>query len=789
MTTLYKKFGGTGLLIVAVAMSGDAAHAQNNESAGPSTVLEEVFVSARKTEEAAQDLPISLTALSGLEVENKVVLDVQDLQNVVPGLNVSTNSQGGAPIFAIRGNATQNNIEGGVVVYFNEVPVDSTFIIAKGFYDIASVEVLKGPQGTQFGANTTGGTISVRPTKPTDEFEGFIEAGYGDYDRRELTGMINIPVNDMTKFRFAGNSVKRDGYVNNELHGGVRDKRYFSDDYYSFRASMRMEGENWTSDLIYDYFREDDQRNPHVPVVFSSTSVPGSSPADFGERLGKRGKVYVGPNPSGQISRSGLDIKLKGIQHVLTIDFNDNFSLRNVVGYRDDFEEGGDNSGGTSLYLVEVLTRYWREQWTEDLTLRFNALDNRLRFDVGAFYKDATRDRGVVAAVVQNIMLATTGLPLAVNIRNYQTRKFESKSVYANFDFDATERVNLFAGYRYNWDEGSLNFSSTNIVGLPDVGEDFFPDESNPCHPPSLGGFAEVDLDNCIGRNEDKWTEASWTAGANFQLAEDTLTYAKVSHGYIAGGFNPGLREVPSFEPETTLQYEVGLKSEWEIGGRPLRTNIAVFFGEIEDKQTRHNTNYDDGGSAGAVLNAAKQDIEGLDLEVQFSPVDGLTLDARYTYLDAEFKEFSFPATGGNGDGMTGVTLTPARDLSGESPAEIPNHQLSIGANYLFPTDPNLGDINLSLSTYYSDDMLTRNTDNTGEFGKRFITLDSYWTTSASLSWDQIGGSSFGARLWIQNIFDEEIENFRDVQFPTFGYGSVKYGAPRVYGASLRYSF
>ena len=773
------------LLCIAAATFPHPAIAQQSDASGAK--FDDIIVTARKTGEAEQSLPITIAAFSGEELTNKVVLNIQDMQSVVPGLNVSTNYQGDAPTFAIRGTATANLVDGGVAVYFGDVPVVSTITIANAFYDIASVEILKGPQGTQFGTNTTGGTITVRPNSPSDEFEGYIKAGYGKFKRREFEGMINLPASDVLKFRLAGNLVKRDGFVRNPIAEGTIPHRFWDEDHYSFRASMRMETDMITSDIVFDYYRSDETGIPNIPVLFTD---PGgnaaANPANLGAQLGARRTVFVGPDPSGSQREYFIDAKLWGVQHVLNVEVSDSVSLRNVVGYRKDFNDASQNNGGTSLALINVLTRDWKDQWIDDLTLRFNLLGGRLHANIGAFHLEGKRNQGIVANAGQGAFLAATGLPLVANIRVFSSRKLKSQALYGNIDFDLTDRLTVVGGARYNWDSGRLRFSSTQAFGLPDVGDNFRPDAANPCNPAALAGFPaeDRDLSNCFGRRAGKWSAASWNVGVNYHLNPRALLYAKVSHGYLAGGFNTTIREIPTFEPEKNTQFEAGAKADWLLGGRPIRTNIAGYYGKIRNKQVVQNTNYDDGGSGNGVFNAAKETVYGTDFEIQFSPFEGMTLEGNYSYIHAEFDEFSFPAIGG-----PGPTLTPAQDLSGNTPARVPKHQVNIGASYALPLPPGTGQVTATLSAYGTSGYPVFDIDRTLDFGPEFNTIDSYWLINASLKWEELLGSPVSAHFWVQNLFDKQYAVGKDPQFSTFGYANVRFGAPRTFGVTGTFEF
>ena len=773
-------------LVLAVALLACSATHPTWAQEG-AAMLEEVVVTARKQQEVAQDLPITITALSGAQLNNEVVLDVRDLQAAVPGLQVSTSNQASFPIFAIRGSETQNNVDGAVGVYFGDVPVITTTTVANSFYDIASVEVLKGPQGTQFGANSTGGTISVRPNMPTDEFEGHLKVGYGDYDRQEYEGVMNVPVTDVIKFRFAGDYVKRDGYIDNKSGGGNIPDEFWDEDHYSLRGIMRIETERLTNDIIADYYNANELFYLPIPVLFTDAQgFPGSNPENYGDRVGTPDTVYLAPNLTGLDRPLDTDTKLWGIQNVLNFEINDHWSVRNVTGYRDDKRDASERSGPTSVHTITVLTSDDNDRVVNDLTIKYTGFDDRFRAALGYYYQNDNRNQGVVATAAQNILDQLAGAPITQNIRIWNERENTFKAVYTNAEYDLTERLTISGGYRYNDDEVSLDYTPSGGIGLPDMGSNFQPGDTAACNLLELQYYENVDYEKCTGyRSADFGGQDSWNAAISYQVNDDTLTYAKAGKGYIAGGVNNNLREVPSFDPETQTQYEIGFKSDWELGGRLIRTNIAVYYGEIDDKQIVQNASYDDQQAANGVINAAKETVKGVDADITYLPLDGLTLRLSYSYIDAEFDEFQFPGLGG----PDGPSYVPPQDLSNETPARVPENQFNGTVTYELPIDQRYGIVSTTLSSYYTDSTRVRNTDITGIYGPSYITLDDYWLFNASISWEQIFDSNFTAQLWARNIADKEYANSKDAQFNTFGYATTRYGAPRTYGVNVTYYF
>lgn len=779
------------LTTIAAISAVDPALAQKASPGASSDQLDDIVVTARKIAESSQSLPITVNALDSKDIARKVVLNVQDLQLVTPGLTISNNATGGSPVFAIRGTATEIGIDGGVALYFNDVPLISTVGMVNAFYDVSTVEVLKGPQGTQFGTNTTGGTITVRTNLPTKDVEGYLKAGYGNYNRRELEGVVNLPVNDVLSFRVAGNYVKRDGYVNNPVGAGAVPDRLSNENHYSLRGTMLMRSGPVESVLIVDYYNRDEAQPGYVPLAFGPSAL-GVNPALLGGRTGNRSTVYMGPNPSGIQTPSFGKSDLYGVQHRVNIDVSDNLTFRNVIGFRHDNNTTSEEPSGTALYIVNVYNNTKIDQWNDDVTLRYSALENRLRLSLGGYISLQDKTQGINVNAVQSLYEAFFGAPLVTAIRNYERHKINSKAVYFNGEFDITRTLGISGGVRYNWDHVSSRVSASQANGiLPIVGPKFLPDAAVPCTALALAGYADKNLDLCFARRAKSFKAPSWNIVLTNKFSRDVLAYIKASHGYLAGGTNFTIREVPFFEPETTTMFEGGLKADWRLGGRPVRTNVAVYYGRTTNKQVNYNANYDDGFSAYGVFNAAKLEVYGLDLEARYSPLPHLTLDGSYNYIHAEFKDFRFPAVGGNGDGKTGATLVPAVDLSGATPAQTPKHQVNAAITYEWPVDPKSGVLSTTISGYYTSTISQTNVfaPYNASFGQKYNELKGYFLASASLNWKHVLGSPVSGQLWVRNIFDKEYITFQNAQFQAFGFSTALFGAPRTFGASATIEF
>lgn len=773
--------------------AGQAAQTQDAESG-----FGDIIVTARKVGEASQSLPISVTAFNAEELENRVVLSAQDLQAITPGLTVSNNLTGGVPVFAIRGTSTELGIDGGVAVYFNDVPLISTVGIMNSFYDVSTIEVLKGPQGTQFGTNTTGGTISVRSNLPTEEFEGSVKAGYGNFNRREFEGMINIPVNDVVGFRFAGNYVKRDGYLKNPDNAGILPKDFQDENHYSLRGTMSIDAGSLQNVLIADYYNRDEAPYAAVPVRFVRSSL-GIYLPDLGAQLGNYNTIHIGPNVTGvQPDLFGI-ADLYGLQNRTTLELSDTISLRNVLGYRNDHTETSENSPGTTPPVTTYVRREDKSsQWTNDITLRFDSAEMGLRASLGGYYSFLRRETGINANVLQGLFAIYGAPDNVISTNNYEWKEIESKAFYVNAEYDITETLGVQGGFRYNWDEinsvvtagGNLSNPATPLGTPPIFGDDFLPFPDKPCQPGSLAGYPDFNPETCLGSRNAKFKAPSWMFGVTNQFSDRVLGYAKLSHGYLAGGTNFTLRDPgrTTFQPEKTTMAEAGVKADWRLGDRPIRTNLALYYGKIKNKQVFANANYAGGGTGFGVVNAAKESVYGADFEMRYSPVEDLTLDFSYNYIKAKFDEFIYPGLGGPAPDPSYI---PPVDLSGATPAQTPKHQINGAITYVWPLDAESGEVSTTLSGYYTSSITQSN--RLGEFdrlaGGDLNTLPGYFLANGSINWKNVLGSPASLQIWGRNLLNKHYGTGSSIQFATFGYATRTYGPPRTFGASVSVDF
>jgi len=739
--------------------------AQVNASA-----LEEIVVTARRKEESLQEVPISIIAMSGEYLRNNNIDKFEDIQYHAPGLKITssgTNDQ--EPIISLRGQRPTEaiiSIEPAVHVYFNDVVISPSSGSNVSLYDLQNVQVLKGPQGTLFGRNSTGGAILFSPTKPGDELDGFVQFGAGNYNRVETEFGVNVPVSDDVQFRLAGKTVDRDGYVENLSPTG--DSDIWDDKSQALRLSSVI---NFTDNLEnYSVISWDESdaagRQPALAAL-----NPGHPLGSFLQFMIDSGVIADQPglhDPSA--AETNVEDRYERVEAWFTSNTTtwttNNLIVKNILGYRKVEHENTLDTDGTGIPLIQTLEgsplSTEAESFSEEIQFQGKELDDRLDWITGIyFYKmDGTR-------------LQPTQSPPGY-LEN--TGDIDNRSIawLAQGSYDFSEKWSSTIGLRRSWDERNVAVGDTlNGVCLT-------ADES--------GNF--LPADNCQINNSEKWTANTWLVNLNYQIAETAMAYLSVATGYRAGGFNLRGRspqELTPFNEENVTNYEFGLKADWDLGGMQVRTNLAAYRQDYQDIQV---TTAVPGASGNGNLititsNAAEATIDGLDLEVTLIPTDNLTLSLNYAYVDAVFDEYLDTTT---------TALDPPQppvDRSGSGFKHVPEHQVTATIRYRLPLDSALGDVSFQANIYYqSEELMLDRSPLVDDAIEDLVRIqDAYSVQNYMIDWSSVLGSSLDLSLYLKNASDEEYIVGSQPVLAQLGTALSSYGEPRTYGLSATYHF
>jgi iron complex outermembrane receptor protein len=781
--------------------------------------IEEVIVTARKQEESAQVVPVSITAMSPADLQKEAVLSVQDLMSSVPGLFITTVPSLGGVTFAIRAAKSDNGTSDTVTAYIGDMPVASSIAIAKMVYDMQSISVLKGPQGTLFGANSTGGAIIFRPNMPSGEQEGYAQVGIGNYNRLSFQGMVNIPVNDVFQMRIAGEVVDQDkGFQKNITPNLNGASEVGTDKHESLRVGFRLKpSSDWQNDLLIDYYHQDDRQKQ-----FSLRALRAPYSNAGGIVNYSLGGPYEMNNPFKEAFNAPIwnKVKIWDMIDTLTHEISEQVSLKAVLGFQDVRVDTSQDSDGTPYPLVGGYQKYYAKQWTFEPSVDVKSADGRLRNKTGLYFSLLKREEGNSYTVNGMPFQNATGTALLPGIyggggnfpvqsNSDYRREFRSHAIYSQFSYDLSKELTATLGLRYTWDTAKYSasprqgFHMVNGV-VSDVGGAYANSFTTGLCAGSILRYDSGSLSPCIGYREIKSQAPSFNFTLENRYAENSMLYATLRGGYLVGGFNNNVsaREGQVFKPEHVVDFETGIKSDWELWGRPIRTNFDVFYGSYKDQQRVQNGSSLDPVNGGiitytAVQNAGASTFYGLDLDVTYEVTDNLEVSATWNHMESEYTNFKAPLN------IPGVTAYV--DVSGRPLSQAPQDVVNLSATVRWPLASDTGRVSSTLSWYWTDKTQVRDSPTfactpnaAGQcFGPSSAAVDfrsgdlmpAFDLWNFTTSWKGIMGSDFDADFWIKNLMDKKYFTFPQNQMLSFGYQVANYGLPRTFGLNVRYNF
>lgn len=720
------------------------ADAQTGQAAG-----DDIVVTARRRDERIQDVPIAITAIGGASLTRDSIVKLEDVQRVAPALQITPSGFGSSvPRFTIR---SQSQYEGlltldpSVAVYFADVVQARPHGINAGLYDIASIQVLKGPQGTLFGRNTTGGAILIAPNAPSDVFEGQMTANVGNYDLVSLEGMVNIPVSDNFQVRAAGRIVRRDGYTVNRANGA----RYDDEKSDSWRISAKFSSGDFTNVVVVNGFHEHDNGSAMQATYFDPNGLAALAWPGLLTALADQQKSdfhsFATEMAPGQNRVTAI-----GVSNTSTLNLGD-VTLKNIFGYRHVKSVAPADYDGSTLPVFATTETLDANQISDEFQVLGKSLDNALDWIAGAYYfRESGRD-------IQDAVLNYEPFFFQDSRQNGQVVN-ESKSIFAQATYrpPGLSALGLTAGVRYTWDDRALTGSGR-----------------------LNGGCAIVDgagqpLDPCSRTVAKSFGSPTYTVTLDYKIDDKRMVYITHRQGYRSGGFNlraAAPAEFVPYSPEHVKDVEVGLKADWNIGTTRLRTNIAAYYQDYSDIQ-RVQAAVIGNVLVTTIVNAAAAEVKGVEFDGTWTLDKHLELRGFYALSDARYKKWLVPLGGGAFQDRTSFEFSYApRDVAGGS----------IRYNADLPGDA--GNVALQGDVYYQSHIQFQD-ENYVPYGVG----KAYTVGNARVEWNGIMGSNVSAAFWVRNLTDTK---YNPSGTPINGFGSVvsTIGPPRTFGVELRVGF
>ena len=815
--------GVSSLLAPSLVMAAPPAYKQ----------VEEVVVTARRKEENIEDVPIAISVYSQDDLNKANIVSGSDLALYNPSLSANNRFGSDQASFAIRGFTQELRTTASVGVYFADVvaPRGSGLVVGGDgagpgyFFDLQNVQVLKGPQGTLFGRNTTGGAVVLTPQKPTENVEGYLEVGGGNYGMKRAQGALNVPITDRIKTRFGFDTQQRDGYLNNV--SGIGPKHLADVDYLAARASMLIDiTDNIENYTIVNYLHS--ENNGVVSPAFACNSDPTASvnAQTFGractEQLSVQGSDFydvmsLDPKPQS---------KIENWQAINTTkwELSDDLTVKNILSYASVKKYVHSTVFGTAwklrdyrvpftgTYPVSGLPTDSETSFIEELQFQGMAFDGDLTWQAGLYFENnkPNGESGSVSPFLSycdptpsSIDPNTFNCIDSARLYLFQDQnntgdagpvgfvqtslgkvEYTSKALYSEGTYTFSDAFNMTLGLRYTEDKTeseSRQFVYRDLPPAPGVVTAdpiaFGPPTNVKC---TLSGKEPATVTGCYDRLDNSSDAVTGQISFNYYPIEGLMTYVKYAKGYRQAGVNVlGPEGLRPFEAEKVDAYEMGAKSSFEgyISGS---WDIAAFYNKLNNQQIQENiiNSTNNAVSTTAIINVGASKIAGVELNSTLRFPWQMILNLSYTHLETEVTKFAdFQLPPNSAYDQVEDTVYVGSDLTFS-----PKHNLTATLTQMLPVPLEWGDMSLGMTYVFTDTQLSTSNSPYG-------VLPSFELWNFNYNWNGVFGSQFDFALFVTNAKDEEVTNYVNGLYSAIGNEYRIVGEPRMYGAKLRYTF
>ncbi|HKX21670.1 MAG TPA: TonB-dependent receptor, partial [Rhizorhapis sp.] len=728
-------------------------------------------------------VPVSVSALTAEMLQERNVSSEQDLAAVVPGLIVKSGQNSNQISFTLRGQTLDpfSGSSPAVLTYINEAP-QSAGNTSTAFFDFSSVQVLKGPQGTLFGRNATGGAILYETSKPGDVYGGYLTVKGGERNYIQVQGAVDLPLSDALKVRLAADYNKQDGYIRNAKTGSTLGDT----DALSGRITVVFEPSSGFKNTIvaqysdfggtegagglYSYHACGETNNGYTLTSTLDCVYGLNSP--FAPTLGD-GPVGDGTWPGavpGYLAWQqqhpyevwlSYDLPHKAhaafVTNTTEVELGDSLTLKNIFNYSDAFARtpgilSGSPFGSLNLYNRTGLGNGppgGEEFSTEAVSneLQLQGTSGALEYIVGAFYSWSKKKEYI--PVIVGSELPT---PLA-DIAYYYHQRSKSKAVFAQLTYALTDQLKVSAGGRYTWE----------TVGLDQITGSLF----------NLNGDTPL-------KQKAKLHDPSWTFNVQYQIDSNNMIYFAQRGSFRAGGFNGAVvpfNNTNFFGNENTYDFELGYKFAGLLGDVRSRLNIAIYRQYV--KHAQHSIYaLVNGNPAAFTVNVPEKRIQGVEFDGNFNIAPWLEFGFSGAYTVAKFTKNVVDLS--SATGVAGLTIP--FDTYTDAPKWAGSVYTVVG----LPIPEELGELKWRTDIFGQTKSYFSN--NEGSITPR-TQLPGYVTVDMRLSWDEISGSNFSVAAYVKNLFDKLYYNSGYVEGASGGFNTAIWGEPQTFGAELTYRF
>jgi iron complex outermembrane receptor protein len=724
------------VIALSVGQAALAQPAQDNNSG-----IEEIVVTAQHRTESIQDVPISITALSGAALAQAGIQDTESLSDLTPGLLVARSVVGK---ISIRGIGNENYTISGdpdVAVHTDGVYVARATAGLFDFFDIDRVEVLRGPQGTLYGRNATGGVINVLPNTPTDTFAASIAADGGNYNAFRSEAMVNQPLSQDWAVRLAVMGNLRDGFTKNI--DPTAAARGFGDldnkDVLGIRAQIGTTTPGpFQARLSFEYL-DDESNLPAYKYLNLPNALPNANFGGFGDaslRTVDQGFELNIPGTNRSVGSNGdvfKTVQTSGALH-LSYDF-DGIVLTSISGYRATKFNWIDDGDGSDVFYVNYIQQDSTEQLSQEFQLTGSFGD--FNWLVGAYYLHEAGDSFIALP-----------FPFGANLPFYilidGSARTSAKAGYGELRWQALDELKITLGARYSDENKNANYRYAEYFGALSVVSPY------------------------LDANDKSFTPR---LVADYTLLDNVSLYASATKGFKSGGFNL-LAVQPGFAPEKVWSYELGAKTQFD--NRRLTVNADVFYYDYKNIQVSQIVDLQS-----VISNAAAATVKGSEVEVAYRPIAPLDVGASFAYLDAVYNKFcTGDPTLPNAPVSQGCTVAAPINLKGNHFPRAPAITLSGNAAYTLDYGA-AGSVTLwADARYQSKTYFT-------QFNRNLISQDGFGLVNSRVTWKS-EDERYSLGLFVNNLFNKTYftEVFESGAFDPQLVGQAVVGPPRTYGLS-----
>ncbi|MET0239918.1 MAG: TonB-dependent receptor [Sphingobium sp.] len=789
----------------------------------------EIIVTARRIQERLQDVPISITVFNQQQITERNVVNAQDLARYTPSLAANSNFGSDNSTFAIRGFVQDIGTAPSVGVYFADVvaPRGGNPAFASGdgagpgsFFDLQNVQVLKGPQGTLFGRNTTGGAVLLVPQKPTGQLEGYVEGSIGNYDMRRVQAVVNVPVNDSLRVRLGVDRQTRDGWLKNRSGIGPGD---FADvDYIAMRASVVADLsptlENYT---VISYSKSENngplQKLTHCnpnSFIYGAFACPQLADA--------RAKGEGFYDVRSTVPNANSRLETWQISNTLAWQASDTLTIKNIASYGQLKQNLNSALFGTQFVSIpaggepsrpfpfaafspsrDARGVAYQSTFTEEVQFQGQSADNKLTWQAGLYYERAaplgptgsksptslycTDVEALQCTDVLGIFLASQiGFPVSVGTVSYNNNRLTTQSMgsYLQASYELTEKLKVTGGIRYTWDlqrslTSQIAYRFPSVAGIQ-------PATANCPRPGTV-------LPACALFLRQASSAPTWLVGLDFKPVEDILLYAKYARGYRTGGVKSDAPvQYSRYQPEKVDTYEVGMKASF-AGAVRGNFNVSAFYNDFSNQQIQ--VGFADNqlvpGTVAATtgpVNAGQSRIYGVEVEAGVRPVEGLSLNASYAYLNTRVKTINPVTLPASDPYIVGSAVQ-----AGDRLALTPEHKLVVSGAYTLPLGGDIGEISVGATYSYTGNQrasyASRDAASIALLGRDIGIINPINLLNLNASWKNVGGAPVDLSVFMTNVTKERYYTYITGLWSGTGFETASLGEPQMYGARLRYSF